>query len=455
MRSASIILALSCLGFIGCDDGSHGRPLPPAPDPIDVPPFAMGAPDAVLLVTGSTHAMMEVCNCSGPMPGGLARRSGLVISYRKQFAGRCLLIDTGDVFGIRPEDVRNRYVLKGYRQMGYDAVALADQEWAASSDLLAEVLVPGETAWLSTTITLTGEDLPLAKVVRRQFAQNRVAVISDIRPDAFLFFDQERRDELAFMPADALKKLIDDLQAENHAVIAVVHGSDEDIAAAAERLDVDVILRGHIEKSAETLGEVHGTPVVKVGGSEHVGVLALRLSPDGEVTAAEYRLEVVNDSWPLDKRMLELYQAYAHEAMRLALDAERKEGFDMVPSASCGKCHPYQYKVWKDSPHAKAYASLQRVGRTTDPNCVGCHTLGFGLEGGFYTFESTPELAGVQCQSCHRIGYREHIEDYTNVPKVTANVCTTCHTPVTDPEFEHRQAKRFHDLGCGPAPDKP
>lgn len=411
----------------------------------------MGQPDAVLLVTGSTDGMMEVCNCSGPMPGGLARRSGLVISYRKAFPDRTVLIDTGDVFWIKPQDVRNRYVLKGYRQMGYDAVVLGDQEWAAPDAMLAEVMPPGETAWLSTTVASKQAEVPLARVVRRQLGNTKLAIVSDIRPDAFLFFDAARQDELDFMPRNALRQIMQQLKADRFAVVAVVHGSGEELEQAAGEMPADVILRGHSQQSAKELLAAAGKPVVKVGGSEHLAALALRISPSGEVTDTEYRLEVVGDTWPLDKRMLELYQAYAHEAMRIALDAKREKSFDMVPSAQCGQCHAYQYKMWKQSPHAHAYESLQRVGRTTDPNCVGCHTLGFGMEGGFYTVETTPKLAGVHCQNCHRVGYEEHVQSPAATPKVTDEVCTSCHTPVTDPTFNEKRKQRFHDLGCGPA----
>lgn len=413
----------------------------------------MDDPDAVLVVTGSTHGMLEVCNCSGPMPGGLARRSGLVASYRHAFPGRTLLIDTGDVFWIEPDDVRNPYVVRGYRQMGYDVMVWGDQEWAASDERLLHAFpAEGQTQYLSTTVASTAGELPLARVVRREFGEARLAIVSDIRAEAFLFFDSQRYEQLSFTPREDLARLMRDLKADGCAVVAIVHGSEADLEKAAAEMPADLILRGHSQKSSETLRELSGTPVVQVGGSEHAGVVALKLSPAGEIQRVDYRLELIDDHWPLDKRMLEIYQAYAHHAMREALDAERKESFDMFPAEKCGLCHQYQYAVWKQSRHAHAYQTLQRVGRTGDPNCVGCHTLGFGMAGGFYTFETTPKFAGVNCQNCHRFGYLEHRREGFEAPKVTDDICTSCHTPVTDPSFGQHRKDRLREMGCGPTP---
>ncbi len=436
-----------------CRRDEHGKPAPPAPTPIDVTPFEMGSPDVVLIVTGSTHGMLEVCNCSGPMPGGLARRSGLVVSYRKAYDGRVVLLDTGDVFWIDPGDVRNRHVVRGCRAMGYDAIVLGDQEWAASNAQLAEVFPPGSaTACLSTTVSAEGLNLPLARVIKRQFGDSKLAIVSDIRAEAFLFFDRNRYKQLNFMPHEELRELMQGLQDEGYAVVAVVHGRQADLEKAAAEMPADLILRGHTKKSSDSLRDVSGKPVVQVGGSEHAAVVGLRISPDGDIEQVEYRLDVIDDRWPLDKRMLEIYQAYAHEAMRVALDAKRKRSFDMMPAEKCGQCHRYQYEAWQASRHARAYQTLQRVGRTGDPNCLGCHTLGFGMEGGFYTFEKTPALAGVHCQNCHRFGYEEHRESGFEAPKVSDAVCTSCHTPVTDPHFSQHRRKRFMDMGCGPMP---
>jgi len=411
---------------------SHDRA--PVPAAVAVRPFRIPRPDLVLLITGGTNGMMEVCNCAGPMPGGLARRSGLVLSYRAAF-DHTFLIDTGDVFWVEPEDLRNEFVLKGYARIGYDAVVLGDQEWAARADRLRE-LAAGETTCLATTVTVEGAEFP--RVVTRRTNGLKLAVVSDVRTDAFRFVAAERKAKLSFTDPSRLVERIRRLNEAGCVVVVVAHMEESALEAAVSSYDADLILRGHTSRSDPDVRRIAGTPVLKVGGFETVGVVAIRAA-GGKILDLDYRVEAVDTSWPLDRRLIQIYQAYAHAAMRQALDAPRKEGLAYVSSAACGRCHRRQYGAWRGGPHARAYQALVKARRTDDPSCLMCHTSGFGTRSGFFTPERTPHLAGVNCQDCHRFNEPEHRGEGFTVPRLKKGVCTTCHTPVTSPAFDFRR----------------
>ena len=454
---------LAACGETESPGGSPSSAPPPRPEsrlkPVAVLPFAFERPDAVLLVTGGTQGILEVCNCAGPMPGGLARRSGLVASYRLAFPDKTLLLDTGDLFWVEPEAVRNRFILKGYRAMGYDLVALGDQEWALANAPLGEILrqasQPGPT-FLATTVrpkaSLPTSQLPVVPEVTRKLATTKLTILNDLDEEAFQFFEKERRAELTLDKTDApLIQRIAACKARGETVVLIAHGSEFRVETLAKTTQADLLLWGHTEKTNPKLLQLHGKPVVKVGSADEVGAIAMKINPAGAITAIDYRAELVDNHWPLDKHMLEIYQAYARAAMRAALDADRKTGLSFVPAKTCGKCHEAEYATWKRSRHARAWTTLVRVGRTGDPNCVTCHTLGFGYKTGFYTAKKTPTLAGVQCQSCHRINVAEHKNAKKTgfvIPKVTKAVCASCHTPVTDPRFKDNEKKRFHKINC-------
>jgi hypothetical protein len=445
-RSSILILLAAlagCRGGIG--GGSHsGTHRPPAPIPVK--PFAMGTPDVVLLITGGTNGMLEVCNCSGPMPGGLARRSGLIRSYRAA-CERTITLDAGDAFWIVPTAVQNRFVLKGYDEIGYDALVMGDQEWGVSDKLLSEWLRAHKTTALSSTVTpaRAKANVPIVPVVKRQWGPVKVAILSDVRRESFLFFPPERLAELKFTSIQDLADQSRKLKADGYAVVVVSHGDEGAVEKTAREVPADLIVRGHTRRSEKKLLTVAGKPVAKVGKEDWVGVVAMKIQA-GKVTAMEYRLEVVDAHWPLDSRLLQTYQAYAHAAMRRELDKKRTKGLEWAPSAGCGNCHPGAYKKWKASRHARAFATLQKVKRTIDPNCVACHTSGFGEEKGFYTFEKTPKLANVNCQDCHRFGADEHLKEGFQFPKITTDTCESCHTPVTDLMFEFK--KRTPKIRC-------
>jgi len=94
---------------------------------------------------------------------------------------------------------------------------------------------------------------------------------------------------------------------------------------------------------------------------------------------------------------------------------------------TCTKCHDVQGESWETTAHAKAFESLKPNAKseaktkakldpakdyTTDKDCVGCHSTGFGKPGG-YEIGMAPggqkALGSVGCESCHGAGggYRD------------------------------------------------
>lgn len=411
---------------------------------VDVRAFKMGQPDAVLMLTGGSGGLLEVCNCSGPMPGGLSRRSGLVQSYRKTFA-ETVLVDAGDTFWIEPTDIRNGYMLRGYGQIGYDAVVLGDQEWAAGPERLAEMLAVNKTPALSTTVM--GPGVATSKALEREFARAKIAVVSDISPKAFHFVPKSLVGKLLFAEPAELDRQIAELKSQGYIVVLIAHAGDESIQDIASRTKADLVVQGHTTRTDTKLSRVNGKPVIKVGGYEYVGVVAIK-ADGNKISDVEYRAELVSTKWPLDGKLLLTYQSYAHEAMMKALDAERKTGLTYQSSASCGQCHKKEYNNWKKTKHSTAYVTLQKVKRTGDPSCVMCHTSGFGTKAGFYTYAKTKHLANVNCQNCHRFNAAEHRKKDFTIEPVGTEICQTCHTPVTDPKFTFK-AKRKKILCSG------
>jgi hypothetical protein len=88
-------------------------------------------------------------------------------------------------------------------------------------------------------------------------------------------------------------------------------------------------------------------------------------------------------------------------------------------TGGCKKCHKKQYESWIETPMANAYYSLEpgekveekkKAGLdpnkdyTEDPECLKCHTTGYGKPSGFMNMEETEELHGITCEECHGPG---------------------------------------------------
>jgi hypothetical protein len=90
-----------------------------------------------------------------------------------------------------------------------------------------------------------------------------------------------------------------------------------------------------------------------------------------------------------------------------------------VGARKCRACHLKQFQSWEQTRMAKSFELLKAGAHadakkkmnvdpqkdyTHDEKCLPCHTTGLGKPGGFVSLEKTPEMVGVQCESCHGPG---------------------------------------------------
>ncbi len=170
------------------------------------------------------------------------------------------------------------------------------------------------------------------------------------------------------------------------------------------------------------------------------------------------------------------------------------DDFDYVGTKKCSKCHKSkkkgaQYKKWQEGPHAGAFESLKsekalatakEEGITGNPweapECLKCHTTGFG-DGGYthmdaaFWDEKTEEgkptkavkrmaaLQSVGCEACHGPGSK-----YKSKKKMKAiyegtmdgaalglwtpdeKVCSTCHNEESPTYKEFVFEERIKDV---------
>ncbi len=95
-------------------------------------------------------------------------------------------------------------------------------------------------------------------------------------------------------------------------------------------------------------------------------------------------------------------------------------------NAVCGTCHELEHETWSFSSHATAFDTLVRHGSERDPECIGCHVVGWGRPGGFRGAGETPELENVGCEACHGRGGPHQSPDFVKDGNY-APTCLGCH----------------------------
>ena len=308
------ILLTAALG--GCGKYSALTPPPPTSAPASQPsairPFKIAAPDAVLLVTGGTHGRLESCDCPDTLPGGgLSRRAGLIAAYRKAHPA-AMLLDTGDVLSYEPQAAANRYVLVGYRMLGYDVVVLGDHEWSALGAGLAGLLRASPMTYLSTSATADSAELPVVREIVHQTPAGKLAILSHLGPDTLLFAPHKATEKLKLDAIEATLARAARLKAAGCAVILIAHVTEVELDELKISDAVDLVIQANVTHSQPRPRAMAGRPILKVGGTDHVGAVALKLR-EGRIAEMDFRLEVVTEDWPADERLLKLFQAYVRE----------------------------------------------------------------------------------------------------------------------------------------------
>jgi peroxiredoxin len=102
----------------------------------------------------------------------------------------------------------------------------------------------------------------------------------------------------------------------------------------------------------------------------------------------------------------------------------------------CGVCHELERESWLYTEHASAFDTLVTHGEARNPECVGCHVVGFDQPGG-YTIAARPtHLENVSCESCHGRGGPHLSKDFV-AAEGYESVCQTCHNPTHSLGFDY------------------
>jgi hypothetical protein len=117
---------------------------------------------------------------------------------------------------------------------------------------------------------------------------------------------------------------------------------------------------------------------------------------------------------------------------------------------ACSECHKKIHNTEMDTRHAQAFQALKQVQQETNPSCLPCHTVGYGLPTGFVSETATPELVGVQCESCHGPAARHMASEFNprSRPHVDsgATMCGGCHTGSHQPTLEEWSSSEHSEV---------
>jgi len=349
-----------------------------------------------ILYTGGVHGELEPCPCSPKTDfGGVVRRAGYIAEHQKMLSPY-ILLDAGNFLGKDTPQGRLKAeaMLKSFSIMKYDAVAFLKMEKEFPYSFLSGLL-----------------------------EKYKIPVISDM--------PQYRQSILTKRNALNINISVNPMNYQKGKLNILL--TDKPISEIKHVKGWNIIILSTGEILAEPL-KANGTIIVSgYPKGERLGILTLQVDSGGEILGFKHRWQPLGKDIKEDINVRKVLNEYdARVATLLKDDSKPLVNISYLGVSKCAECHQPFVERWKETKHARAFSSLERVGKSADPECIKCHTVGFGKKGGFHSVKTTPMLTNVQCEACHGPG-REHVLDFSKpMQTVTESVCLKCHIRSTD-----------------------
>ncbi len=398
--------------------------------------------DITLIYTGNIDGELEPCGCSeGGNKGGIKRRVNAVDKLREEDPDLYLISAGGLLVSDMPQDrLKSEYILKGLAAINYDAIGVQWRDLAFGEKFLSDSKLPfimsndANGLFLGQTIINNKH----AKLTFFSWLDPNRSPQKGMKSDVVI----SKTDRLAA----ALKK------AKSKEQITIL-SSTLSLKQAIKKLpldDVDIlIIKSKYEHYSEPHNYTHNansTLVLQPGSrGMRLGKLKVTVTKEGGITRWSHDIIPLPPETGDAARMADWYAEYNEKVKqdyekRVEVRKALMSGTSpFIGEASCKTCHAKQHEIWFNTRHAEAFYSLQDANKAFDPNCIGCHTVGFEKKGGFIDPAITENMTHVQCENCHGAA-REHAESGGTKPVSNKDwpkekMCGQCHVQKHSPDF--------------------
>ncbi|MFQ5654308.1 MAG: multiheme c-type cytochrome [Planctomycetota bacterium] len=462
-------LLFLCLGFVAGRAPAQG---PPATDGAtaeeqgDATGAGAGGRELFLVYSINNLGYIDVCGCKHKKvrQGSLTRRA----TYLHEAAvhhPHMLLIDGGNTLFRRDDRKKKpherlqaaekaKVIVEAYNRMGYRATVIGHYDLSLGLERLREYEQMAKFPFLSANLAWK-ESGALLFPPTTELEVNGIKVgilglsLASLQP---YYLDMKAPGAEVIDTLEAARRHVPGLRERNDLVIVLSQNSaDFNRELAREVPGIDFILDPLIQMGSnkiwldeEELREQIGDALILRTDSQgaRLGTLDLRVVPSGGAfvdRAAGSPVPAARSSYAFERLSLEPYFLEDPDIKRLVEQFKTSTRFvstetlpplpdkeKFLTASACADCHAAQHEWWQKSKHSHAFASLEETGDQWRQDCIGCHTLGYGLA--FIRPEDAEPYKNVQCESCHGLN-PEHIDDPEAHPwpRIKETACLVCH----------------------------
>jgi hypothetical protein len=360
-------------------------------------------------------------------------------------------------------EMQNDTLIEGMNRIGYAAANVGERELAAGVDKFLSRAGKAKFPFVSANLVTDPGGKPFIKpyVVHEIEVRGpaderprrlRLGIIGFTRQKKeFLGATPDGRNVVTLAPAEAARRWLPELRKKSDLTVALVSMRYEDaleVAQAAQQAGapLDFVLGGMADWVSRDEGSLLGPTKIAYSGNQgrQLGEVRVYLDGDRRVARSVFDPVWLTRDYPGDPDIESLVQTtmvnindwYREHQTGGSPLAPIVIGSTYTGAGRCEKCHADPFKAFKGSAHFSALETLVKAGQQFNPDCLKCHTTGFGKPGGFVTQGATPQLANVQCEACHgpSSGHPEGVSD--GFGRSGMGPCLVCHTRDNSPEFK-------------------
>lgn len=379
-------------------------------------------------------------------------------------------MDAGDFTGddTVPGRRQTEALIEGMNALGYEVANLSQRELAHGYEAFVQRKAAARFEFISANLVWQDTGEPIAppttvrKVALREGAKAREVRVGFIgltkSNPAFLKEGPEGRRIVTVDPFAAAVKHVPALKQKADVIVALV-AMDLDQARQLPKKakEIDLILggdptlgRGAMQTRTDDFPEdtkIGRSRIFYAGDQgKNLGEVRLSFNADRAIAAATRSSIGLTRDWPDDPALARLmettkvaineyHKAQAAQASPFAAPAPAERAESYTGSDRCVTCHEQAFAVWARSGHAHAFETLVRARQDFNPQCVGCHTIGFGALHGFVNRMATPGLINVGCEACHGPSSRHPESVQEGYGRTDTGFCVTCHTGENSPDY--------------------
>lgn len=400
-------------------------------------------PELKVYFTCDTHGRLEPCGCFTGQFGGLTRARTWLANHREPAS---LLIDVGGAIGGEQDYhvIQYRYILEAYETMGYHALNLGAGEAALSAETLAEVTALSDVPLLSASLIDAATREPIARPSTLvEIKGRKIGLLGVLDPNSV----PSPGEGVAILSLDdAIARHLPALRSQCDEVVLLAFTNETEMKRLAEEYyEFALIIGGDVGQASQFATAVNQSLIVfTTNEARTVGEISFnRVS--GKLTQKDFDIHMMHPNVEQDPELLALSNDFRKFISTATLEVDNPHRVDpgaipgvrsaaeYVGTATCSQCHVEETRIWKESGHSHAFATLVEKGSQADPTCITCHTVGFGEPSGYQRAFGASKLTDVGCESCHGPG-SEHANSWLagkepsfRFRPLGAGDCKSCH----------------------------